>query len=142
MPKPGSNATQAMSIAKEILTTQNTPGGVLFILDGVETSDLNIFSQTPTASIALLSMLPEKANDQGLKQIRDSAVVAVTPDDQDIQQLDRSLNAAYRRALLDDESQQWNDRGWWLAWPALCSRCFGSVAVGRCSGVCCWSRPS
>ncbi|MFK7878977.1 VWA domain-containing protein [Roseobacter sp.] len=118
MPADGSDATAALMIADDILATQETPGGVLFVLDGVETSDLSIVSQLQGASVAFLVMLPEGTNDQGLDQISDVPVIYATPDDRDVQQIDRSLNAAYRRALLEDENQQWNDRAWWFAWPA------------------------
>jgi Ca-activated chloride channel family protein len=118
MPQEGANAAAAMQVATDILAAQDAPGGVLFVTDGLDASDVSAVLPTPEISVAFLSMLPEGLGDRGLDAISDAPVVPVTPDDADIRQLDRLLNAAYRRALLDDESQQWNDRGWWLALPA------------------------
>lgn len=42
----------------------------------------------------------------------------MTPDDEDLDRVERALNAAYRQALLDNVDQPWLDRGHWLAWPA------------------------
>ncbi len=118
MPEAGSNAVAAFQIAQDILASQDEPGGVLFILDSLDPPDVRVASQSDKVSTAFLSVLSEGVRDRGLDQITDATVVSVTPDDSDVRQLDRVLNAAYRRALLDDESQQWNDRGWWFAWPA------------------------
>ncbi|AXI44733.1 VWA domain-containing protein [Sulfitobacter sp. SK012] len=118
MPEDGSNATAALEIATDILAAQEAPGGVLFVLDGFETSDLPSLSQVEGTSVAFLAMLPEGTRDQGLDQISDAPVVYATPEGNDVRQIDRSLNTAFRRAMLEDESQQWNDRAWWFAWPA------------------------
>jgi Ca-activated chloride channel family protein len=118
MPQEGSNAGAAFRIAQDILASQDQPGGVLFILDSLETPGVDVAPQSDQVSTAFLSMLPDGVRDRGLDQITDAPVVSVTADGSDVRQLDRILNAAYRRALLDDESQQWNDRGWLLAWPA------------------------
>jgi Ca-activated chloride channel family protein len=45
-------------------------------------------------------------------------VLSLTPDGGDVARIDRILDAAQARALLDDDRQPWLDRGAWLAWPA------------------------
>lgn len=118
MPEDGANATDAFEIALGILAGQDTPGGVLFVLDGLNTADNAVAAQSDGVSIAFLSMLPAGQRDVGLDAITQTPVVAVSPDNADVRKLDHALNAAFRRALLEDESQQWHDRGWWLIWPA------------------------
>ena len=118
LPEEGLNATAAMQIAQDILEAEQTPGGVLFILDSLDAADTAIATATDQVSVAFLSMLPESQRDRGLDMIDASQVIAVTPDTRDIEQIDRLLNSAYRQALLEDGDQPWEDRGWWFAWPA------------------------
>jgi Ca-activated chloride channel family protein len=63
-------------------------------------------------------MLPEGVDDPGLDRLQGASVVRASVDQSDVETLDRTLNAAWRRALLDDASQPWDDRGRLLAWPA------------------------
>ena len=53
-----------------------------------------------------------------LARITSAGTVAVTPDDTDVAAIERKVASAYRDALAKDERQQWDDRGWMLAWPA------------------------
>ncbi|MEM1235709.1 MAG: VWA domain-containing protein [Pseudomonadota bacterium] len=118
MPSDGSNAAAALEIATEILTGETAPGAILFVLDGIDTVDVPTFESVSDATIAFLAMLPDGQRDQGLDQMSDITVVPVQPSDTDVRQLDRVLNTAFRRAMLEDETQQWDDRGRWLAFPA------------------------
>lgn len=118
MPSEGDNAAAAFEIAKEMLAQEATPGAVLFVLDGLNPTDTSLIAPTDQVSLAFLSMLPAGQLDQGLDALNGATVVSVEPDGSDIRQLDRVLNAAFRRAMLEDESQQWEDRARWLAWPA------------------------
>jgi Ca-activated chloride channel family protein len=118
MPEPGANAAAAMEIATGILAAQDVPGGILFVLDSLDVADVGALRQTGQNSTAVLSVLPEGVRERGIDALTGIKVVGITPDDADVRQLDRTLNAAYRRALLEDENQQWEDRAWWLAWPA------------------------
>lgn len=115
MPEDGANAADAFAMALDLLATQETLGGILFVLDSLDPTDNSRFQG---ASVAFLSMLPEGVRDRGLDQVSGAPVVRVSADNSDVRQLDRNLNAAYREALLENESQPWDDRGWWLAWPA------------------------
>ncbi|MEM7074609.1 MAG: VWA domain-containing protein [Pseudomonadota bacterium] len=117
MPTEGARADKALELATDLLA-QEGAGSILFVLDGLDTSDAGLLQQTDDTSIAILSMLPEGVDDQGLDQLTTVPVVSVTPDDADITRLDRLLNFDYRRAQLQNSEQPWDDRGWWLALPA------------------------
>jgi Ca-activated chloride channel family protein len=53
-----------------------------------------------------------------LERVPGSSLVSLTPDTSDIRQIERRVASAYRDALARDDRQQWEDRGWVLAWPA------------------------
>ncbi len=117
MPEEGDDLAAAMGLAQALLQKEGVPGGILVVTDSVNRSDLTLFSATETASLAVLAMLPEGASDPGIDSLS-VPVLKATPDDGDVRTLDRSLNAAYQRALTKDGTQPWDDRGWLLAWPA------------------------
>ncbi|OSP53964.1 VWA domain-containing protein [Pseudoruegeria sp. SK021] len=118
MPEDGDDAVAALAIAQALQAKEPSPGGILFVTDGLDTTQISALTVDDETSLAALAMLPDGTADAGL----DAApflVVPATPDDADIRKLDRSLNAAYQRALTQDGDQPWEDRGWWLAVPAL-----------------------
>lgn len=117
MPRPGDRAAEALDLANALLLQEDTPGGVLFVTDGIDPADTARLD-TSAAAVAVLAMLPDGRVDRGLSALDRAAVVAVTPDDGDIRRIDGMLNAAYRQALLENTDQPWQDRGHWLAWPA------------------------
>lgn len=116
MPQEGANAARALDLAVALLAQEQAPGGVLFVADGLDPSDVAVLDAA-AIPVAVLAMLPEGTGDEGLDRLTASAV-RVTPDNSDVRQLDRLLNAAYRRAMLENTDQPWEDRGFWLAWPA------------------------
>ncbi len=117
MPAEGDNATAAHGIATAILAEEAAPGGILFVLDGLNEADIPALSAAEGPTTAFLAMLPDGQRDRGLDAVS-GTVVPVSPDTSDIRQLDRTLNAAFQRAMLDDETLQWDDRGRWFAIPA------------------------
>lgn len=118
MPRAGAEAAAAFDIAVQMLAEEDVPGAVLFVLDGLNMADTTLITPTDQVSVAFLSMLPEGQRDRGLDRITGAPVIPVAPDGADIRHLDRVLNAAFQRAMLEDASQQWDDRARWLAWPA------------------------
>ncbi|MFG6158637.1 VWA domain-containing protein [Halomonas sp. 1390] len=119
MPEPGDNATDALALAEELLARQSVPGAMLFVGDGLDAKDRPAFTDRQgDADLAFLVMAPAGMATPGIDAVPDAKRVRVGADDSDIQRLERVLAAAYRRALLDDDSLAWEDRGWWLAWPA------------------------
>ncbi len=116
MPVKGADAAKAVALAGDLLAREGAPGGILFLADGFDPADLAAL-EAAAGSLAVLSLLPQGQRDRGLDGLS-APVVPVTPDDSDVRELDRRLNAAYRQALLENSDQPWEDRGVWLAWPA------------------------
>lgn len=116
MPREGAVAADALALAQAMLADEDAPGGVLFVTDSVDPADVAALDAS-AAPLAVLATRPEGSRDRGLDSLS-APVVAVTPDDSDIRRIDGLLNAAYRRAQLDDVAQPWEDRAHWLAWPA------------------------
>lgn len=120
MPRSGDNASAALRMAEKILQEEKTPGSVLFFLDGLSTADAQAFSgrSDTTYGLGFLMMTPGNKPAPNVAQVSGAKAVEVTPDTSDIESLNRYFAAAYKNALLEDETQQWEDRGWWFAWPA------------------------
>ncbi|BCH20583.1 membrane protein [Mesorhizobium sp. L-8-10] len=117
MPEDGADAGAALALARDILAREDVPGGILFVTDAVDTADVDALGNADVASLAVLAMLPEGANDPGIDRLS-VPVVRATPDGGDVRTLERRLNAAYERVMTEEGTQPWNDRGWLLGWPA------------------------
>lgn len=132
MPIEGQDIQAGFTKAQALLAREGAPGGVVFMVDELSTSaaaelteawgkagadEEGTAASTTVASMSFLFMLPEGTD---LPQVPDGAsATRVTPDNGDVAEVERSLASAYRRAQLEDEAQPWEDRGAWLAWPAL-----------------------
>ncbi len=115
MPVEGDNAPAALTIAQDILTDQ--PGAVLFVLDDLPPNAVQAFQDSPLP-VLFLVVAPADQSLPQLSQIPGASVIRITPDDRDLHQIERKLRAAYASALAEDDQLEWQDRGWWLAWPA------------------------
>jgi Ca-activated chloride channel homolog len=115
MPKEGQVAAQALTTAQQILAEQKTPGGILFVTDGIDPADVGALDDAQQ-TLVVLAMLPEGIDDRGLDALT-RPVVTATPDSSDLKHVESQLNAAYRQAMLENSEQPWLDRGVWLAWP-------------------------
>ena len=119
MPVPGNTADGALKIAEDILNKDGTPGSILFLTDGIDSRALNAFEQrNRDHGLGFLVLLPGNVPIPGAEQVASARVTRVTPDRRDIDGFVRYFDQSYQRALVKDENLQWNDRGWWLAWPA------------------------
>ncbi|MBY6211930.1 VWA domain-containing protein [Microbulbifer agarilyticus] len=119
MPVAGNNASGALNMAQNILQQAGSSGGILFLGDGLDPADVASFNQRNRANtLGMLMLLPGSAKIPGAEQVRDARVERVTPDTRDIADFVRYFDSGFRRALARDENLQWDDRGWWLAWPA------------------------
>ncbi|WP_226704163.1 vWA domain-containing protein [Microbulbifer elongatus] len=119
MPVPGENATAALKLAEQILARDETPGGILFVLDSLSDSDASAMAKrTEKNSLGFLLVAPGNDNGGAVSLVSDSTVERVTADKSDLRALNRYFNSAFQQALASDENLQWEDRGWWLAWPA------------------------
>lgn len=137
MPAEGDDAAAALALAQDILATSETPGAVLFVLDDLDPSAvdaLNAPGDSPRPPLVVLIAAPEDVALPQLDLLQGATVIRLTPDDSDLQRIERALVSAQAAALDADERLQWNDRGWWLAWPPRCSARSGSAAAGPCDG--------
>lgn len=117
MPDKGNNAGLALEMAKAVMAREAAAGGILFITDAIDSTDIAALNAEDQASLGLLAMLPQGTGDAGIDKLS-MTVTPLTTGDADVSALDRQLNAAYRRAMAKDGDQPWDDRGWLLAWPA------------------------
>ncbi|MAU45967.1 MAG: hypothetical protein CMP09_14290 [Yangia sp.] len=115
MPREGARAAEALQLAQSLLASEVSTGGILFVSDGIDAADVAALDASPQP-VAVLAMLPEGTRDRGIDALS-VPVVTVTADAGDVRQLDALLNAAYRRARLEESEQPWDDRAHWLAWP-------------------------
>lgn len=118
MPTGGDNATAALDLAGDILAGAESPGAVLFVLDDLNPADVAAFRREDLPPVVFLLALPQGATVAQLDSLPGSEVVHLTADDSDIARIERRLKSAHRAALLADERLAWEDRGWWLIWPA------------------------
>jgi len=120
LPVNGDDAAAALDVAIDILSTAESPGAVIFALDDLNPADvaaLNAPREVPRPPIVLLVATPERVSIPQLDRVEDATTVRITPDDADIAEIERALRSVHQAALSEDERLQWNDRGWWLAWP-------------------------
>jgi len=121
VPKDGANAGAALALAQEVLLGAETAGAILFVLDDLDPADIaafNAVTDPPRAPLVFLVTLPEGKNVAQLDRIDNATVIHITADGRDVTQIGRKVHAAYAAALAGDERLQWQDRGWWLVWPA------------------------
>lgn len=121
MPVDGARADAALALGQRVLEGADTAGAILFVLDDLDPADLAAFeAQTdpPRAPVLFLVAAPPDVSVPQLDGIPNASVIRLATDDSDLATIARRVDAAYAAALLDDERLDWNDRGWWLAWPA------------------------
>lgn len=129
MPIEGNNAAAAMSVALDVLATAETPGAVLFVLDDLDPSDvelLNTNSSDRETPIVFFVTTPPSVTLPQLDRVSRATVVRLSTNESDITKIERQVRSAHAAALAADDRLQWDDRGWWLAWPAaaLCALWF------------------
>ncbi|WP_146345297.1 VWA domain-containing protein [Phaeobacter marinintestinus] len=118
MPVDGENAPAALDIAASILSDADTPGAILFVLDDLGPTAVEAFNAPDLPPVLFLIAAPDSVTLPQLDRIDGATIVRISPDDHDIHQIERRVRAAYAAALAGDERLRWEDRGWWLAWPA------------------------
>lgn len=120
MPVNGDAPSAALEEAADILSKAEMPGAVLFVLDDFNPADTAAFSEADPEAPAVFFLIagPASLTIPQLDQIPGTRVLHMTPDDTDLEQIERWLDQAYVAALAGDERLKWQDRGWWLALPA------------------------
>jgi Ca-activated chloride channel family protein len=89
-----------------------THGGILYVIDALSAAEAASLSQTDNSLFLFISPNTATTPAGTGKQI-------VTADDHDIRAIQRQLAAAHQRALAEEGTQPWQDRGKWFAIPAL-----------------------
>lgn len=118
MPVSGDDAPAAYATATAILKDAETPGAVLFVLDDLNPSSVEALNAMDGPPLVFLVVAPDTVTLPQLDRVNNATVLRITPDDRDLHQIERALRAAYAQALAQDDRLQWEDRGWWLVWPA------------------------
>ncbi|NIZ63037.1 VWA domain-containing protein [Sedimentitalea sp. CY04] len=120
MPVAGNDAGAALVLAQDVLSTADTPGAILFLLDDFDPSDLAAFEQDndrPRPPVIFLVTAPDSVSLPQLNRVSNADVIRLTADDADMAHIKRRLRAVYIAALAGDERLRWQDRGWLFAWP-------------------------
>ncbi len=120
MPKDGADAAAALTKAVAELERTQTPGAILFVLDDFTPADSAAFANEADARppVVFFVIAPDSVALPQLETVPNASTVRLSADDSDLDRIERRILSAYREALLDDETQTWNDRGWLLAWSA------------------------
>ena len=142
MPVKGNDASLALNLAHDILTTDETPGSILFVTDDISEGVLPAFAQYQKRDdgypmVALIVGTEEGGNlqledgrlvggpgvDNGrINQWQRSAGVRIVdydPGEGDLRQINRIVASNLQASLDRDERSEWLDQGWWLLWPVM-----------------------
>ena len=147
MPRSGDNGAAALILAQDLLVREDTPGSILFVTDGLDSSDVPAFAaygeQAAAAGIVILVLGTESggvarrtdgtfATDAGGRRLETGvdmaaierlagiggvSVVRATPDNADLTRIQRRVATNLQNALDEDAAAVWDDQGWWLLWP-------------------------
>ncbi|WP_424976369.1 VWA domain-containing protein [Dinoroseobacter sp. S124A] len=118
MPVEGDAPAAALARAQAEMDRAETPGAILFILDDLSPQAVAELNTAERGPLVVYVVAPPDIALPQLDGIENARIVRMTPDDGDLDQIERHLTSAYQAALAEDDSQVWEDRGWWLAWPA------------------------
>ncbi len=121
MPRAGTNATAALALATAALEEEDMPGAILFVADAVDGADLPAFEEHMRQNDSALVFLPvskERGALNNIAGLSGTTIVELTPDDKDVAAIERRVSQSFSEAMVGDDRQQWDDRGWVLLWPA------------------------
>jgi Ca-activated chloride channel family protein len=120
MPIEGDRADLALELAETELARSETPGALLFVLDDLNPANVNRFNENAESRPPVIFFVVAGQGVQipQIEQVENATIVNISPDDSDLDRIERRVLSAYREALLEDTNQEWEDRGYILAWPA------------------------
>lgn len=143
MPVPGKDTAKALAAVEAGLAREDTPGTILFLADGIEPAAFEALkSHTAKNEIMALGIgTPEggpvktgkdsfladatgrrvfsRLDGEGLRRLGSEAgvrVATVTPDDSDVQWIERRMQTHLQQKQAEAEAR-WKDLGWWLTIP-------------------------
>ena len=135
MPVAGNDPADALEQAGELLADAPTPGSILFVADGIPPTARPTFIEHRNSSrdqVVVLAVATDAGGpvpgtaeistlDRGgldsLTRDAGVAVVTVTVDDADVQQVNRRIANHLAAVQREDQQGRWRDEGWWLVFP-------------------------
>lgn len=118
MPVEGDDPAAAIARATEEMSRATTPGAILLVLDDISPGAVAEIARLDVPAITVLVAAPESVALPQLAELPATTRIRMSTTDSDLDQIERALVSAYRAAQAEDETAIWEDRGWWLAWPA------------------------
>ncbi len=123
MPRSGQDAAAALKLAGEILESDETPGSLLLVTDGIDPEDVSAFAAYNAADhphhvVALILATDEQGAVRRLEQEGGVSIIEATPEDTDIRLVEHQLLSNLRATLEASKETLWEDQGWLLLWPA------------------------
>ena len=131
MPKAGKAPEKALNLASKVLESENIPGTILFLTDGISSQELTNFSQSEY-DISILGIgtvqggvIPEangrfsKLDQAGLQAIAKQTngfFTEVTTDDSDVRLVNRHIKR-HLAQVQSDNGDRWRNFGYWLLYP-------------------------
>jgi Ca-activated chloride channel homolog len=143
MPVKGKDTAKALTLVEDALASEDTPGTILFITDGVEPRAFEALKNHGSKNEIMVLAIgtaeggPVKTGKDeflagvtgqrliskldidalhNLKAESDVQVATVTPDDSDVQWIVRRAQTHLQQKQMDTEAR-WNDVGWWFTIP-------------------------
>lgn len=116
MPQDGDMPADALRLADSLLGREG--GSILWITDGIpaeqdaELKRWRSASRTPVRLLVPLLESPELEKLQSAAGVVDAAVIAVTPDNVDVDRIVRAAKSA--PGMADEAGESWQDAGYWL----------------------------
>lgn len=146
--KPGKDVGAVIEQAKRLLVAEKTPGTLLLITDGADTSTLSDLGQRLDGSALQVLVLAVGNEDGGiirdssgqpridsngrpqlgsfdqaaLKQLAsavDAPLGSLTLNNDDLDWIDLQAQQHFQRASDEQRELHWKDAGYWLCWPLL-----------------------
>jgi Ca-activated chloride channel family protein len=146
--KPGKNVGAVIDQAKRLLAAEKTPGTLLLITDGADTSTLNDLGKKLDGSALQVLVLAVGSEDGGIihdangqprtdnngrpalgsfdqdaiKQLAstlDAPLGSLTLNDDDLDWVDLHAQQHFQSASDEQRELHWKDAGYWLCWPLL-----------------------
>lgn len=146
--KPGKNVAAVIAEAKRLLAAEQTPGTLLLITDGADTTQLDELGKALSGSLLQVLVLAVGNEDGGiirnangqprtdsngrptlgsfdqaaLKQLAsavDAPLGSLTLNDDDLEWIELHAEQHFQSASDEQRELHWKDAGYWLCWPLL-----------------------
>lgn len=148
MPQDGNDAAAALSMADNMLSSEEAVGTILFMTDGIDRTASDSFAdhaaksgdqvlflgfggdaespikseEAAGRSFGLIDGNAPPIDRAGLEAVASASgtnLVVVTPDDADVDTIMRRISTNLVSSIDEDENLQWRDFGYYLIWPLM-----------------------